>query len=909
MKTPEWCVSGKLAVPRTRHHVLERRRAVDRLLGVLSRKLAIICAPAGYGKTTLLVQLYEALGAREAAPAWLTLDSDDRLEKRFLAYAVIALAGISRPFGRLVAAAGEHFQGIPEATVRAAILHACGRTSQHLVLLLDDFDAVADSGIGALVESMVERMPDNLHLVLAARGQPRLPIATLAARDEVIQIGVDDLRFDADEATALFASEAPRKLAATEIETLTEKTEGWPIALQLARALLATPSHERPDINALTGRATFVSDYLMHQVFERLPERERQVLLSTAPLERFNGDVANVLCGRDDGWQILAELERRGLFVVPLDPEHEWYRYHKMFREFLCERLRREPGMASRELRITAAGWFAAQGHIDDAIGLYRQVDEHGRAADLLDSRRIWRLLGSADESRLYRALQSLPQATLLERPRLHLARIMLDAGAGSSIDLAAALAEFRQRHGGRLSAEPRLQREITVFETMFRLGALDEPADRAALITIERGAAGEHGYDEVELAVLQYSLCAASLDYCAFEECERFAGEAMRHFFNADLPYAARWLDVFVAQSNVARGRLEQALQVLDRARAAMAETFGPRTDLGAMVDVVTAELMFERNALGEAQALLDASFARATAAGGWMNVYASGFRTAASLARIRQGPEAALEVLDGARAMACRKGSARLERFAALHAIRELCLAGRTQEAAKRAREIPLATNVREQVASRLGWQLWDPEGALVARLLLAAGEPDRAIAILRSLRGELTALGCARQRIGITSLLALALRARGERQAAVRETGEALMLAAVGGHERVFLDEGAVLLDLIAAASKETQALSAPARHLAQRLLAGADATRASEPEPAEEASGDLSQREIDVLGMIERGLSSKEMARELHISENTVKFYRKSIYRKLRISARSEAVAAARRLMPGRQGPSR
>lgn len=886
MKTPLWCEPGKLAVPRARHHVLERRRALEILSGVLERKLAIVSAPAGYGKTTVLAQLHGALAARGAATAWLTLDSDDRLEKRFLAGTVIALARVSRPFGRLVEAAGQYFQGIPEATVRSAILQACARTSQHIVLLLDDYDAVPDHALGPLLEFLLERMPANLHLVLAARSMPRLPIATLTAREEVIQIGVDDLRFAADEASLLFAGGAPRPMPAAELQTLLDKTEGWPIALQLARALLATPTHEHPDLDELTGRAALVSDYLMEQVFERLPDDARQVLLATAPLARFNGDLANVLCGRADGWRVIADLERRGLFVVPLDAEHEWFRYHRMFQEFLCERLRREPGMAVSSLRIAAADWFAARGDVDDAIALYQQAGEHGRVADLLDSRRVWRLLGAADEARLGRILRAVPQELILERPRLHLARIMLAASAGASANMAAELAEFRRRHRARLKAEPRLDREIKVFETMYRQGALDEPPDRATLGAVERAAMAGGDADEVELAVLQYSLCSACLDYCEFDQCERLAGEAMRHFFQVDLPYAGRWLDVFVALCHAARGRLEQASQVLDRVRAAMAGTFGPHTDLGAMVDVVTAELAYERNDPERAAALLDASLQRATAAGGWINVYATGFRTAAALARIRNGPDAALEVLTSARALARRKGSARLERFAAVHSVRELSLAGRIPEAVQRAETLALANDARAQVAARLGWQLWDPEAAVAARLLVAIGEPGRAIAILRPLREEFAALGCLRQRIGITNLLALALRASGQQEAALNEAAEALQLAAAGGFTRLFLDEGDGLLELLAAA----------------RTMAPA----------ATEGLGELSQRELDVLERIGRGLSSKEMARELRLSENTVKFYRKSLYRKLRISARSEAVAAARRLLsaraPVRRGPA-
>ncbi|TAK56418.1 MAG: hypothetical protein EPO25_00665 [Gammaproteobacteria bacterium] len=912
MKTPLWCEPGKLAVPRGRHHVLERRRALGILSGVLDRRLAVVSGPAGYGKTTVLAQLYGALAARGAATAWLTLDNDDRLEKRFLACTVIALARVARPFGRLVEAAGQYFQGIPVATVRAAILQACARTSQHLVLLLDDYDAVPDDALGPLLEFLLERMPANLHLVLAARSTPRLPIATLTVRDEVIQIGVNDLRFAADEASLLFAADASRRMTAAELQTLMDKTEGWPIALQLARALLATPAHEHPDLGEMTGRAALVSHYLMEQVFQRLPVDARQVLLATAPLPRFNGDLANALCGRDDGWQVIADLERRGLFVVPLDAEHEWFRYHRMFQEFLCERLRREPGMTVSGQCIAAAEWFAARDDVDDAIALYQQAGEHGRVADLLDSRRIWRLLGAADEARLGRLLSSVPQQLSLERPRLHLARIMLGAPAGASGNLAAELAEFRRRHGAKLSGEPRLDREIKVFETMYRQGALDEPPDRAMLEAVERTVVAGDDADEVELAVLQYSCCSACLDYCEFDECERLASEAMHHFFQVNLPYAGRWLDVFVALCHAARGQLEQASRVLDRARAAMAGTFGPDTDLGAMVDVVTAELAYERNDPQQAAALLDTSLLRATAAGGWINVYATGFRTAAALARLRDGPDAALEVMSSARALARRKGSARLERFAAVLSVRELSLAGRIPEAVQQAGTLALANEARAQVAARLGWQLWDPEAAVAARLLVATGEPGRAIAILRPLREEFMALGCLRQRIGITNLLALALRAGGQTKAALSEAAEALQLAAAGGFTRLFLDEGPVLLELLADARATTPSLPPAVQEFADRLLAQAVAAPSPASPEATAGAGELSPRELDILERIGRGLSSKEMARELRLSENTVKFYRKSLYRKLRISARSEAVAAARRLLsaraPARRGPA-
>ncbi len=388
---PAPILATKLYIPPPRPRVVHRARLIDRLQAGLQRApgVILISAPAGFGKTTLVSEwLAGRGGVTPPLPiAWLSLDKEDDDLPRFLAYFIAALQTIAPAVGEATLGALHASQPPPADVLLTALLNdlaALGET----VLVLDDYHVIESPAIEEALTFFVDHLPPQFRLVIATREDPPLPLARLRARGQLTELRATDLRFTSAEAADFLNQVMGLNLAAADVAALENRTEGWIAGLQLAAISMQGRSDTGSFIQAFTGSHRFVLDYLMEEVLQRQPERVRGFLLQTAILDRLSGDLCNAVTGQPDGKAMLETLERGNLFVIPLDDQRRWYRYHHLFAEVLQAHLQEAQPDRVSELHRRASEWFEQNDLPADAIRHALAGEDFTRAADLIE--RVW---------------------------------------------------------------------------------------------------------------------------------------------------------------------------------------------------------------------------------------------------------------------------------------------------------------------------------------------------------------------------------------------------------------------------------------------------------------------------------------------------------------------------------------
>src|SRR5580704_12622867 len=414
-------LATKLHVPRPQPGFVPRPRLVQALSQGLARGRVLICAPAGFGKTSLLAD-WARSGGRPVA--WLGLDAGDNDPARFWRYVVAALdqaqPGIAGRLGPLLGPpAPRSFEGLVTALINELAAQA-GR--DEVLLVLDDYHLVDSGPVHESVAFLLENLPPGLLLVVSGRADPPLPLARLRARGQLAELRAADLRFTPEEAAALLGEAAGPGLPAAAAETLTARTEGWAAGLQLAGLSLRGRTDAAGFVAAFSGSHRFVLDYLADEVLDGQPEQVRAFLLETSVLERLSGELCDAVTGRAGSQAMLTGIERAGLFLVPLDEVRGWWRYHHLFADLLRARLRAEQPGRVQALHRAAAAWCDEHDLADDAVRHALAAGDAARAARLVE-RHVETLLGRSEGATLRRWLSALPAESVRHRPRLGLAQ------------------------------------------------------------------------------------------------------------------------------------------------------------------------------------------------------------------------------------------------------------------------------------------------------------------------------------------------------------------------------------------------------------------------------------------------------------------------------------------------------
>ena len=361
----------KFYVPRPRRGLVPRPRLSERLDRGTASKLTLVSAPAGFGKTTLLA---EWLAAGPAAPAderlaaWLSLDQGDNDPASFWTYVIAALQTVAPGVGASALALLQAPQPPPIETVLAALLNDLGAIADDIVLVLDDYHVIDARDVQDGMAFLLDHLPPQLHLVIASRADPALPLARLRARGELVEIRAADLRFTPDEAAAYLNEVMGLELTARDVAALEGRTEGWIAALQLAALSMQGRDDVAGFIAGFAGDDRYIVDYLVEEVLQRQPDRVQAFLLQTSILDRLSGPLCDAVTGQGGGKAMLEALDRGNLFLVPLDDRRRWYRYHHLFADVLQARLLDEQPDQVPDLHRRASAWYEQNGEPSEAI-------------------------------------------------------------------------------------------------------------------------------------------------------------------------------------------------------------------------------------------------------------------------------------------------------------------------------------------------------------------------------------------------------------------------------------------------------------------------------------------------------------------------------------------------------------
>jgi len=897
---PTPLLATKLFAPPIRSGAVRRRRLAARLQSGLRQGHAVISAPAGFGKSTLAAQWI----AGTAMPvAWLSLEEDDREPLRFVAYLVAALRTIEPSLGEGVVRSLRSAQPPAPLTATAELVNDLATGTKDVALVLDDYHVVDEGPVQEVVTFLMSHAPPRLHLVLTTREAPNLPLARLRARGQLVELRAKDLRFASDEAQRFFEDAMGLHVPADDVRALERTTEGWAAGLQLA----ALSMHGRDDpgdfVRTFAGEHRHVLDYLSNEVLHGLDPRLRDFLLATSVLGRLCGPVCDAVTGRDDGAETLQELERANLFLVPLDDERRWYRYHALFADVLRAEARRERGGDLRELHRRASRWLEAEGSPGEAIAHALAAGDVERAARTLEL--AWRPMDRAFQIPTWRQWAArLPQDVLRSRPVLTVATAWAHLGEGDMDGAEAWLAAAERWLAERSDEDEVTARGVhgrqVADETAFRALPARIAAARAyrAQATGDAAAGEAHARRAIEIAPVDdpgaRAIPAGLLGLAYWMRGElNDALEALRigmDGFRA-LGDAAAALSFTFAIADVltAQGRLREASRTYQEALRYAAEQGGPTLPGEAEAHVGLAEVHAELGDLEAAERELRAGEALGDA----------GVLTgdAGRLTAVRARVELALgdavtahELLDEAdrRQLA---GPVPVVRPTGATRARLWLAQGRLADARAWAEGLGAAGDLEPSYLN--AYTL-----LTVARVLLgvfrsegAEAPTADALALLSAVAEEAEAGGRTGDVIETLVLRSLALQAAGDDPGALRSLLRALRLSQVEGHHAVFVSEGPAMARLLRAAARE----GADKAQL-RRLL---DAFKASSERPRvlPDVVEPLSDRERDVLRLLRSELTGPQLARELGMSVHTLRSHTKSIYAKLGVHGRREAVLRA------------
>jgi LuxR family maltose regulon positive regulatory protein len=868
-----------------------RLRLTRRLDRGAEAALTLVSAPAGFGKTTLLSDWLAAPAGRSVA--WLSLDQRDNDPAVFWTYLVAALQVAEPGVGAGASTLLE--SQAPTEAVLSSLLNDLAGVSDDVVLVLDDYHVIESRDVQDGMTFLLDHLPAQVHLVLATRSDPPLPLARVRARGDLVEVRVADLRFTRDEAATYLAEGMGLVLTPADVAALEGRTEGWIAALQLAALSLQGRDDVADFIAGFTGDDRYIVDYLVEEVLQRQQDDVRTFLLQTSILNRLNGALCDAVTGRDGGTTTLAALDRANLFLVPLDDRRRWYRYHHLFADVLRARLLDEQPERLPDLHLLASRWFEQAGDRHEAVDHALEAGDFERAAGLVELA-IPALRQARQEATLQRWLEALPDELFEVRPVLTIGYVasLMSRGELEGVEVRLRQAErwldpTTDRAGDMVVVDEDAFRTLPTAISMYRAGTALVHGDVAGTMTHARRALDLADEDDH----LARGAPAALLGLAHWTTGDLDAASRLYVDALAALERAGYHSDVLggsiaLADMRLAQGRLREARSIFERGLQRAEQSDPPLRGAGDM-HVGLSQLLCERNELDAALRQLLLSRELGEHAGLPQNRY----RWRVAMARIRAAEgdrEAAVTLLDEAERLYVGDFSPEVRPVGALRA-RVRIAQGRWTDALGWARDRGLSAGdepsyLREFEHSTLA-------RALVARYT-ADRDADSLAAATRLLERLLSAADDGSRTGSVIDVLvaqALAHQTAGDLPAGLVPLGRALSLAEPEGYVRTFVDEGPAMAVLLRAAAK-----GGPTTSYVRRLLTAIDGPAVGVP-VQRGLIDPLSARELDVLRLLRSDLDGPEIARELVVSLNTVRTHTRNIYAKLGVNSRRAAVRRA------------
>ncbi len=897
-------LSTKLYIPPNRPEMVLRSRLIDRLNEGKQRKLTLISASPGFGKTTLVSEWLAGCG-RPAA--WLSLDEGDNDAARFLTYLFAALQNIGANVGEGVFGLLQSPQPPSIESILTLLLNEMTTIPSPSILVLDDYHVIDATPVQEAVSFLVERLPVQMHLVMITRKDPHLPLARLRARGQLNELRVADLRFTSIEAAGFLNEAMGLSLSPEDISRLETRTEGWIAGLQLAAISMQGHNDTKGFIDSFTGSHRHVMDYLMEEVLRQQPESIQLFLLRTSVLDRMSGSLCDAVTRRSaqhsrmkgtlaassslppafttaSGQEVLEYLEQSNLFLVPLDNERRWYRYHHLFADLLRQRLHQHSAASAGD-----EGWDVGELHMHASVwyeknGLEIEAFQHAVTAN--DVPRAVRLMEGGGMPLHFRGgvtpvmswLESLPAATLNANPSL----LVMHASALLFVSQTTGVEQKLQ------AAEAALQDAVLDDNNKNLIGHI--ASVRATIAVSQHQADTIIAESKRALAFLHpnnlpvRSAAAWTLGYAYQLKGERAAAKKAY----SDALAVSQTIGHYIIRimATLGLGNLQESENQLDQAF----QTYRQVLELAGDPPMP----VFCEAYLGLARICCE-----------WNDLEAAEQHLQQSMRLARQ-----IEHTD--RLVTCEifQSKLMLAKGDLARAFSILIKAGQFVRRHSFVYRMPDISDAQVLVSLRMGNMAaaaeWVEAYGLpfspvsAARVHLAQGNTAAALALLEPWRQQVEAKGWEDERLKTMVLQTVALFAHGEKNEALRLLGETLKLAEPGGFVRLFVDEGLPMARLISEASAH-----GIMRDYTAKLLAVFEAEQThhglqSEPLRAQPLIEPLSARELNVLRLIAEGLSNLEISERLFLALSTVKGHNRIIFDKLQVQRRTEAVARAREL---------
>lgn len=853
--------------------------------------MVLIAAPPGFGKSTLVG---EWAAARDETLGWVSLDTGDNDPIRFWRYVISACQTVDAALGKSTLAALRSAQQPSFESILTPFMNELTQFSSRLVLVLDDYHVITSSEIHQALTFLLDHLPSALHILFITRSEPPLPLARFRARNDLLDLAVADLRFSRDEVQTLFEQVLKLPISAESLARLEERTEGWAAGLRLlGLALEHNPAQSENLLATFAGRAPakHILDYLVGEVFANQSESIQTFLLQTSFLNRLSGALCDAITNRNDSAQLLEQLTRANLFLIPLDAQ--WYRYHVLFAEAMQHLARQRLGDSELQLLFErAALWFESNGFLDQAIESLILAREFEHAAILIE--RLIEQRGRAEIYTLRRWIEQLPKDVLEHHPDL-------------CFSLAMALFFTADRF--LTTTVPRVEIPLQMAERFWRnekndakLGEVQSLRSIMVLWQGESQRAFAYARESLELLSDDDVNWRGSSLICVGLE-ELFAGSidsAQNHFIEARaLCGAAQNIHgvlaalALSAEAHVWQGEFDQAAVLYE-------QVFADAVGGEAMLDdqssahLGVANVAYEQNDLEKAEQhatrALELSQPRSNEK---IQVESS-----IILARIQHARGNSVQAQELLRALVGRIRLPLLLRQVQMWQARfafyadDLDAVHRWYAALTQNDDVPRVQQ--------------EQEALLAARMHFAEGKPDAAIELIEPWRVDAQEHGRTRSEIETLCIKALAQSAQSKKGQAIKTLTRALTIAQPKNYRRSFIDEGKELQLLITDFRLQIEKPRALSNYVAE-LFAAFDkpsppitAKSKIQNQKSEILVEPLSPQELRVLRLLASGLSNPEIARELVVSTNTIKTQLQSIYRKLNVAKREQAAELARQL---------
>lgn len=888
----------KLEAPRKPSSLVDRPRLIAALNAIAGCRLVLLCAPAGFGKTTLLSQWRDHCLERDDFAAWLTLDEADADAHLFLGGVIRSLSAAGLQMGGMANQA-EH--GLNELTVDG-ILHELvaliERSDRQVLLLLDDYHRAANPLLDRLLDRLILLLPNNCQLVMSTRQRPDIAIVHLLGSGAAVEMTGDMLRFTTSESRQILGLEEPDRSH----DGLMERIEGWPVALQLARLLTLQQQAGPAALARLSSRGGHLWAFLTDQVLNGLDNECVDFLLDTSILEKFSAEITDAMRERTDSWRIMARLEPLQSLLTPLDSEDIWYRYHHLFAEYLQVQLRQRRPSAVGRLHLNASRAFERAGLLVEAVRHAGLAGDYQRCAELVEHAGGWRLVLFGGMAHLNQLLDCIPRAERLSHPRLLLAEAYVHLKMGrigearSTFDLVGRDVTDLPSEWAQLDDVERDVLNIGVLIRTYEDNRIDLPF--VDFFNVVRSRL-PHA-DGLTRGVFDCGAAVAHLGVGKLEVAEDLARQAMTGMREANSVLGLNYCFLHAGLACAYRGELRSALAYLQRARAMAVENFGSDSGLKAIAETLLAmvQLWCDGRPLVTDEEL-DESFRHVCDYDGWFEIYAAGLDSRFRLAVLKRDLTAMDRVIADGEVLTRERSLIRLGHMVEAQRLLRHCFAsdhaGADAAATTLLGHFPLGA-WRDHPAS---WRPYQDVGLALVTLLLKTNV-RQACTRARDVLECAEATGATLYAVRAQLLLARAENCAARQYQALVHLRSAVSAAAREAITLPFLEQSE-LLPLFRQLKRDLWDSGAPP--IEASFLSGVEERLAAAEPNKDSPMAMLSAREQEVIVELSRGLTNKEIARALDMTDNTVKFHLKNIFSKLGVDRRAHALTVVRDFRSG------